>query len=389
MKKNQEKNKTMKKQILNVFLTTIFGLIISSGLCVMAQSTDENNPTPITSSVLSGIVRGNGTHVYSLKSKRGRTLSVRVDLTLVGDGSQAFSLDFRGKPGVDGGQTECCDGVSYMPLSADATIKTSFKVTTDNSFLMWFNFSVGNSPLPYKITFDGLEFDSKPGDNSDDNCKTIPIKFKTNNETLILNGNTKRCNSYSFVIPAESGLQVKLTSATGDVSFQMNYDDTTEQEGDDFCEECKSLDEYFEKSEKWKLWVEKNESGKFENFRLTLTLTKSQIISSRILNGKATSLPKPPYPKNLSQDGTSVFTMRGTKLETINESVTIRENEQVTVKIIVDETGKVVFANAIDGNKAFYESAESAAKSALFPPTLQNGKPVRVSGNLVYNFKRP
>jgi hypothetical protein len=379
----------MKKQILNVFLTAIFGLIISSGLCVMAQSTDENHPTPITSSVLSGTVRGSGTHVYSLKSKRGKTLSVRVDLTLVGDGSQAFSLDFRGKPGVDGGQTQCCDGESYMPLSADSTIKTSFKVTTDDSFLMWFNFSVGNSPLPYKITFDGLELDSKPVDNSDDNCKTIPLKFKTNNETLILNGNTKRCNSYSFMIPEESRLQVKLTSATGNVFFQMNPQDRTGQEGDDFCEECKSLDEYFEKSDKWSLWVEKDDSGKFEHFRLTLTLSKSQIISGGVLNGKATSLPKPPYPKNLSQDGKSVFTMRGTKLKTIKEPVAVGENESVTVKVIVDETGKVIFAGAIAGNEAFYESAESAAKAARFPPTLQNGKPVQVSGNLVYNFKRP
>ncbi len=157
----------MKKQIMNLFLAAIFTLIISGGFSATAQSTDADNPTPITSNVLSGTVRGSETHVYSLKSRRGTTVRVRVNLTLVGDGSQAFSLDFRGKEGVSGGQTACCVGETYLPLVDESILQTSFRVTTDESFLMFFNFSAVDNPLPYRITFEGLNFDEEPVGDDD------------------------------------------------------------------------------------------------------------------------------------------------------------------------------------------------------------------------------
>lgn len=147
----------MKKQFL-----VIFASISMLGTLAFGQSTDAERPTPITSNVLTGTVRGNGTYVYSLKSKRGTTVNVRADLTVRGDGSQAFSLDFRGKAGVSGGQTDCCQGETYMPLSDQPTFRTSFRVKTDESFLMFFNYSAADNPLPYKITFEGLSFDDEP-----------------------------------------------------------------------------------------------------------------------------------------------------------------------------------------------------------------------------------
>jgi hypothetical protein len=157
----------MTKNIL-VLLT----LVLSLGATAVGQSTDENSPTPVTSSVLTGTVRGSGTYVYSLKSKRGTTVNVRADLTLAGDGSQGFSLDFRGRTGVNGGQTTCCEGETYMSLSADPTLRTSFRVITDESFLMFLNFSAPDRPLPYRITFDGLNFDAEPV--ADDDTIIVP-----------------------------------------------------------------------------------------------------------------------------------------------------------------------------------------------------------------------
>lgn len=140
----------------------VLTLIAALGTIAFGQSTDAENPTPIIASVLTGTARGTGTYVFSLKSKRGTTVTVRADLTARGDGSQAFSLDFRGKEGVSGGQTDCCQGETYMPLADQPILRTSFRVLTDERFLMFLNFSAADNPLPYRITFEGLNFDEEP-----------------------------------------------------------------------------------------------------------------------------------------------------------------------------------------------------------------------------------
>src|SRR5215204_4001618 len=147
----------MKKNFLGILT-----LVIVLGITAFGQSTDENNPTPLASSVLTGTLTGSGTYVYSLKSKRGTIVKVTAALTPAGDGSQGFSLDFRGKAGVSGGQTECCAGETYMSFSSDSTLRTSFRVVTDESFVMFLNFSAPERALPYRITFEGLNFDAEP-----------------------------------------------------------------------------------------------------------------------------------------------------------------------------------------------------------------------------------
>lgn len=148
-------------------LSGILTLVFMFGVSAFGQSTDADNPTPITRDVMTGTARGNGTYIYSLRSKRGTTVSVRADLTMRGDGSQAFSLDFRGKAGASGGQTDCCQGETYMPLADRPTLRTSFRVMTDESFLMFLNFSAVDNPLPYRITFEGLNFDEEPVGDAD------------------------------------------------------------------------------------------------------------------------------------------------------------------------------------------------------------------------------
>lgn len=61
---------------------------------------------------------------------------------------------------------------------------------------------------------------------------------------------------------------------------------------------------------------------------------------------------------------------------------------RVTVKVVVDEAGKVVSALALNGPAALREAAVAAAKQATFAPVTQDGVTVRVTGTLTYDFRQ-
>jgi TonB family protein len=88
-------------------------------------------------------------------------------------------------------------------------------------------------------------------------------------------------------------------------------------------------------------------------------------ISGGVLNGKAVILPHPEYPLIARQAQAS-----GT----------------VTVQITIDEEGNVVSAKAVSGHPLLQSAAVDAARRAKFTPTLLEGEPVKVSGQVVYNF---
>lgn len=94
-------------------------------------------------------------------------------------------------------------------------------------------------------------------------------------------------------------------------------------------------------------------------------LKAGRTISGGVLNGKATSLPKPPYPP---------------------AARAAKASGTVVVQVIVDEQGNVVTANAVSGHSLLRAAAVSAARGAKFSPTLLTGKPVKVSGVITYNF---
>lgn len=85
-----------------------------------------------------------------------------------------------------------------------------------------------------------------------------------------------------------------------------------------------------------------------------------------ILNSKALELPAPKYPATGTQ---------------------VRVSGQVQVKVLVDETGKVISAEAIFGPELLRASAVEAATRARFPPTVVEGVAVKVSGIITYDFK--
>ncbi|CAN5877844.1 hypothetical protein BH18ACI4_BH18ACI4_27580 [soil metagenome] len=95
------------------------------------------------------------------------------------------------------------------------------------------------------------------------------------------------------------------------------------------------------------------------------SVASGKAISGGVLNGKAISLPKPAYPPIAKQANAS-----GT----------------VVVQVLVDEKGNVVSARAVSGHPLLKAASVAAARGAKFPPTKVNGKPVKVSGVLRYEF---
>jgi protein TonB len=84
-----------------------------------------------------------------------------------------------------------------------------------------------------------------------------------------------------------------------------------------------------------------------------------------VLNGKATSLPKPAYPP---------------------AARAVRASGAVSVQVLIDENGNVVSASAVSGHALLKAAAVQAARGAKFSPTKLSGQPVKVSGIITYNF---
>lgn len=70
------------------------------------------------------------------------------------------------------------------------------------------------------------------------------------------------------------------------------------------------------------------------------------------------------------------------------EAKRLKLSGRITVKVLVDENGKVVSAVAQNGPAALREAAEAAAREATFAPMTQGGITVRVSGTLTYDFPK-
>lgn len=83
-----------------------------------------------------------------------------------------------------------------------------------------------------------------------------------------------------------------------------------------------------------------------------------------MLNGKAISLPKPEYPRDVKG-------LTGL----------------VVLRVTIDETGKVIeAADLCGGFSILINPSISAARRARFTPTLLNGKAIKVTGILTYRF---
>lgn len=90
-------------------------------------------------------------------------------------------------------------------------------------------------------------------------------------------------------------------------------------------------------------------------------------VSLGVINGQATSLPKPVYPAS---------------------AVIVRAEGNVSVQVTIDESGKVVSSKAVSGHPLLKGPAERAALNARFTPTYLSKVAVKVTGVIVYKFSR-
>ena len=88
-------------------------------------------------------------------------------------------------------------------------------------------------------------------------------------------------------------------------------------------------------------------------------------ISGGVLNGKAITLARPEYPAEARANG---------------------DAGMVKVQILIDETGNVSSAEAVEGPSTLRAAAVAAALQSRFTPTRLMGQPIKVAGVIVYNF---
>jgi TonB family protein len=88
-------------------------------------------------------------------------------------------------------------------------------------------------------------------------------------------------------------------------------------------------------------------------------------IGGGVLNGKATSLPKPAYPA---------------------AARAVRAGGAVNIQVLIDTDGTVFSAEPVAGHPLLRSAAKAAACGSRFTPILLSGQPVRVAGIITYNF---
>lgn len=105
------------------------------------------------------------------------------------------------------------------------------------------------------------------------------------------------------------------------------------------------------------------------NFRLGGPADDSnKILDGGELSGRAVSLPAAKYP---------------------GPAKAVRATGPVAVRVTVDEEGNVISAKAVSGHPLLQSAAVAAAREARFEPALLDGRPVKLSGIITYNFALP
>ena len=87
-----------------------------------------------------------------------------------------------------------------------------------------------------------------------------------------------------------------------------------------------------------------------------------------VVNGKAINLQQPPYPADARK---------------------VRADGKIAVEVLIDEKGHVIHACGAKNKKVYLsliEVSEWAAYKSPFTPTTVGGKPVKVTGTIIYNF---
>ena len=89
------------------------------------------------------------------------------------------------------------------------------------------------------------------------------------------------------------------------------------------------------------------------------------LFKAPVLCGKAISLPKPAYPA---------------------EAKAAKVSGIVSVSVVTDERGRVIWARAISGHTLLQPTSVRAACRARYSPTLLSGRAVKTETVITYNF---
>jgi len=107
------------------------------------------------------------------------------------------------------------------------------------------------------------------------------------------------------------------------------------------------------------------------------------------IDGTGPTIPPEPWPKPFTYINGGVLNGKALSLITPAYPAAARENHesgQVKVRIVIDEFGKVIAAEPVEGPESLREAAVDAAFKSRFTPTKLMGQPIKVSGVIVYNF---
>jgi TonB family protein len=91
------------------------------------------------------------------------------------------------------------------------------------------------------------------------------------------------------------------------------------------------------------------------------------VINEGHINSRAAFLKRPVFPTEAGKAGASGL---------------------VLVQVEIDETGKRLSLKAISGPRLLYAAAESAVRQSKFKPTAGCGKPLRIKGTILFDFRR-
>lgn len=107
------------------------------------------------------------------------------------------------------------------------------------------------------------------------------------------------------------------------------------------------------------------QKGKTKGSPKAKTASQSEAKPSGVINSRATNFVTPDYPA---------------------AARAVRATGAVNVSVTIDQTGKVVAAQAVSGHPLLRKAAEDAARESEFKPFTAGGKPVEGTGMIVYNF---
>ena len=92
---------------------------------------------------------------------------------------------------------------------------------------------------------------------------------------------------------------------------------------------------------------------------------RREAISVGVINGKAIKLVKPVFPR---------------------AAMAINARGAVKVQVLIDKKGQIIEAKATSGHPVLHANSITAAFASAFEPVIINGKPINVSGVIVYNY---